>query len=103
MNTVAIFGSGSWAEEGMCLFQHKTVYRIPTQTVKVFDIIGAGDIVVACLAYGIAQGIPLLEACYFSNTVAGAMVNKLGRATVSLEGIVRLVEQKYATCSKPIL
>ena len=83
------------SEQGMALVQPKTynvqptasvavdVYRIPTTAREVYDVVGAGDTVIAYLAAMLAAGATPLEAATIANYAAGVEVGKLGAATVS--------------------
>jgi rfaE bifunctional protein kinase chain/domain len=73
--------------DGMALFQPgaKTPVTIPTEARKVFDVVGAGDTVVATLAVALASGVPLAEAVRLANLAAGIVVEKPGTATVTFD------------------
>ena len=55
--------------------------HVPAETLRVFDVTGAGDTVVATLASAIAVGAPLADAVRLANTAAGIVVAKPGTAT----------------------
>ncbi|MHB1312041.1 MAG: bifunctional heptose 7-phosphate kinase/heptose 1-phosphate adenyltransferase [Gemmatimonadaceae bacterium] len=59
------------------------VDRIPTTAREVYDVVGAGDTVIAYLAAMLAAGATPLEAAKIANYAAGVEVGKLGAATVS--------------------
>lgn len=72
--------------DGMALFEcGAEAISIPTEARRVFDVIGAGDTVVATLAVALAAGLPLRQAVGWANVAAGIVVEKPGTATVSLE------------------
>jgi D-beta-D-heptose 7-phosphate kinase/D-beta-D-heptose 1-phosphate adenosyltransferase len=50
---------------------------------EVFDVSGAGDTVIACIAVAIAAGANIREAAVIANYAAGIEVAKPGVATVS--------------------
>jgi D-beta-D-heptose 7-phosphate kinase/D-beta-D-heptose 1-phosphate adenosyltransferase len=50
----------------------------------VFDVIGAGDTVVAAFAVAIGSGLDLVAAADIANVAAGVVVQKRGTSTVSL-------------------
>ncbi len=64
------------------------VTRIPTTAREVFDVVGAGDTVIAYLATALAAGATAAEAAVISNFAAGVEVGKLGAATVSTAEIL---------------
>jgi D-beta-D-heptose 7-phosphate kinase/D-beta-D-heptose 1-phosphate adenosyltransferase len=72
------------SEDGMALFQGEHVHHLPTQAREVFDVTGAGDTVIATIAFSLAAGLSLLDACHVANLAAGIVVGKLGTATVTL-------------------
>lgn len=49
---------------------------------EVYDVVGAGDTVVAVLALALAAGISLGAAAHLANAAAGLVVRKLGNAVV---------------------
>lgn len=59
------------------------VHRIPTTAREVYDVVGAGDTVIAFVAAMLAAGATPLEAAEIANFAAGVEVGKLGAATVS--------------------
>jgi len=66
--------------DGLALFWGDDVQRMATVAREVFDVSGAGDTVIAALAWGLATGQPLVEACALANAAAGVVVGKLGTA-----------------------
>lgn len=70
--------------EGMVLARAETAGDVfPTKPRSVYDITGAGDMVLAMVGLGQAAGIPLSESVQLANVAAGLEVEKLGAATVS--------------------
>lgn len=84
------------SEAGMALFQERRETFLPTEAREVFDVTGAGDTVIASIAFMVAHGRTLLEACRLANAAAGIVVGKVGSATVSLDEL-RLVINKRTT------
>ena len=70
----------------MALFEEDFV-KIPTIAQEVFDVTGAGDTVVASLAYYLTQKDNLQEAMHFANEAAAVVVGKVGSATVTINEI----------------
>jgi bifunctional ADP-heptose synthase (sugar kinase/adenylyltransferase) len=71
-------------ERGMSLFEKSGgVKHIPTFAKEVYDIIGAGDTVVAALALGLACNASYGEAAMIANYAAGITVAKVGTSSVS--------------------
>lgn len=75
------------SEEGMAIFSTEGMTKIPTVAKEVFDVTGAGDTVIASLAFAYVQGEDIKEAAHFANAAAAVAVSKVGSATVSLEEI----------------
>jgi len=80
-------------EKGMSLFEKNgNIKHIPTFAKEVFDIIGAGDTVVATVALALASGASIEQAAVIANHAAGVTVGKIGTSTVSLEELKRRVQ-----------
>lgn len=78
------------SEDGMALFQAEGAQRLPTLAREVFDVTGAGDTVIAAIAFGLACELDMLAACQLANRAAGIVVGKLGAATVTLDELAAL-------------
>lgn len=75
------------SEEGIaCLDQDVQIY--PTVARDVFDVTGAGDTVIAALAFALGANYSIEQAIVFSNLAAGVVVGKLGSATATLDEII---------------
>lgn len=75
------------SEDGMAIFEGETMTKIPTVAREVYDVTGAGDTVIASLAYYLGIGEDIYEACHFANSAAAVVVGKIGSATATLEEI----------------
>ncbi len=75
------------SEDGIAIYD-EDVKRFPTVAREVFDVTGAGDTVIASLAFGLSAGMSIDDAAKFSNLAAGVVVGKIGSATVTLDEIV---------------
>ena len=71
------------SEEGMSLFDDAGHLRVLAQAREVYDVTGAGDTVIACLAALMATGMPAREAMAHANRAGGIVVGKFGTSTVS--------------------
>jgi len=78
--------------EGMCLFSDELEVRVPTFAKKVFDVTGAGDTVIASLAFALSQGLNLKEASVFSNLCAGHVVTKVGAVSIKFSDILKALK-----------
>ena len=75
-------------EEGISVFRYKgrkPAYHVPGKRIRMFDVAGAGDTVIATLALGIASGLELEAAAVLANEAGAITVQKPGTATLSLE------------------
>jgi len=74
------------SEDGIAIFE-KEVEVFPTVAKEVFDVTGAGDTVIASIAFALSSGLSIQESASFSNLAAGVVVGKIGSATVNLDEI----------------
>ncbi|MGB5964440.1 MAG: D-glycero-beta-D-manno-heptose-7-phosphate kinase [Sulfurimonadaceae bacterium] len=74
------------SEEGIAIYDGE-VKRFPTVAQEVFDVTGAGDTVIASIAFALSAGLSIEETARFSNLAAGVVVGKIGSATVTLDEI----------------
>ncbi len=74
------------SEEGIALFDKK-LQIFPTLAKEVFDVTGAGDTVLASLAFALTLENSIEEAIKFANLSAGVVVGKIGSATATIEEI----------------
>ena len=66
-------------ERGMILFEpDKPGVQIPTRAVKVHDVSGAGDTVIASMAVAMTSGSEVLEAATIANHAAGIVCGEVG-------------------------
>jgi D-beta-D-heptose 7-phosphate kinase/D-beta-D-heptose 1-phosphate adenosyltransferase len=72
------------AHRGMTLMGgSRPALHIKASAREVFDVVGAGDTVIATLALGLGAKIDLAEAARLANFAAGVVVGKRGTATVT--------------------
>jgi len=90
LNTNVLITRG---EKGMSLFQKDGgIFHIPTKGKEVYNIIGAGDTVVAVATLALVSGASLKEAAMISNIAAGIKVSKIEYPTVSIDEIKKYIE-----------
>lgn len=83
------------AEQGMSLVQaDKPAFHIRATAHEVFDVVGAGDTVVATLAVCLGSGLPLERAATLANMAAGIVVAKSGTATVSIYELMEEIRRQ---------
>lgn len=75
------------SEDGMAIYHQSQLEKISTKALETFDVTGAGDTVIASLAFAIANGMTIRAACEFSNQAAAVVVAKVGSATATLSEI----------------
>ncbi|MBJ21689.1 MAG: D-glycero-beta-D-manno-heptose-7-phosphate kinase [bacterium] len=63
-------------------------FDVPTRSLEVYDVQGAGDTAVAVLALGRAAGATLTEACIVANAAAAVVVDKVGTAAVEIRELL---------------
>ncbi|MDE5602924.1 MAG: D-glycero-beta-D-manno-heptose-7-phosphate kinase [Helicobacter sp.] len=80
------------SEDGIAVLD-ETLKTIPTVAKEVFDVTGAGDTVIAALAYMFALQKNILQSVYFANAAAAVVVNKIGSATASKEEIINYLKK----------
>ncbi len=83
------------SEDGIAIYDSE-LKRFPTVAKEVFDVTGAGDTVIASIAYALSAGKNINEAAKFANLAAGVVVEKIGSATVTVDEI----EEYEATLHK---
>ena len=73
--------------DGMSLINETETKQFSAKAIEVFDVSGAGDTVVAALAFGLGNGWTVSESIEFANIAAGIVVSKVGTATTTIEEI----------------
>jgi len=81
-------------EDGMTLFSGGGFHHLPTFSMEVFDVTGAGDTVIAMFTLAVAAGAAMLEAAALSNHAASVAVSKLGTAVVTVDEILANIESR---------
>ena len=74
------------SEDGIAIYD-EDVKRFPTVAKEVFDVTGAGDTVIASIAFALSCTKNIQESATFANLAAGVVVGKIGSATVSIDEI----------------
>ncbi len=80
------------------------VHHLASEAREVFDVSGAGDTVVACMAAAASLDIALADAAAIANTAAGVVVGKVGTAAArGSEVIAALHHQDISTAEAKVL
>jgi rfaE bifunctional protein kinase chain/domain len=77
------------SEEGMVILSELTHQLLPVKATEVFDVTGAGDTVLATMAYFIACGLTIEEACELANHAAAIVIRQVGSATTTIDEIIK--------------
>ncbi len=77
------------SEAGMTHITPQGHQHYPTKAVDVSDVTGAGDTVVAAIAFGMALGWDQATMMHVANCAAGVVVSKVGTATATIDEINR--------------
>ena len=76
------------SEEGMAIVSENECKLLPVKATEVFDVTGAGDTVLATIAYFIASGLSVEEACELANHAAAIVIRHIGSATTTIDEII---------------
>ena len=74
------------SDEGIAIYDDE-LKIFPTVAKEVFDVTGAGDTVIASIAFILSAGKNIDDMAGFANLAAGIVVGKVGSATVTLDEI----------------
>jgi len=86
------------SEDGIATFDN-VMKKFPTVAKEVFDVTGAGDTVIASIAFALSADKSIEEVARFSNLSAGVVVGKIGSATVTLDEIFEYEASLHKTTS----
>lgn len=67
--------------QGMILYSDKKITNINAVQQDVFNVVGAGDTVLAGLSAGLINGLSIKESSFIANDLAAEMISKLSRTT----------------------
>lgn len=81
------------SEEGMVILDEITYKLLPVKATAVFDVTGAGDTVLATMAYFIASGLNIEDACELANHAAAIVIRRVGSATTTIDEIINDIEK----------
>lgn len=88
-------------KEGAYLKTKGISEAIPTRPRSVYDVTGAGDMVLATLAMTLAAGCDYKTAVQLANIAGGIEVEKFGTATVSIEEVINeIISQNRSKSGK---
>jgi rfaE bifunctional protein kinase chain/domain len=82
------------SEQGMVIISELTYKLLPVKATSVFDVTGAGDTVLATMAYFMAQGLNVEEACELANHAAAIVIRQTGSAVTTVDEILEDIERR---------
>ncbi len=80
------------SEEGMAIVTERSSKLLPVKATEVFDVTGAGDTVIATIAYFVAAGLSVEEACELANHAAAIVIRHIGSATTTIDEVLKDME-----------
>lgn len=83
------------SEGGMAILTPDTYQLLEVKATEVFDVTGAGDTVLATLAYFTALGFTVEEACELANHAAAIVIRRVGSASTTIDEIIADMENDY--------
>ena len=84
-------------KDGAYVHDESVSALIPTQPRRVYDVTGAGDMVLATLATALSGACDLVTAVHLANIAGGIEVGKFGVATVSTDEMIDEIAVRYGT------
>lgn len=88
------------SEEGIAILDKNKLIKSPTIAKEVYDVTGAGDTVIAALAFGLSGGLNIYEACDFANAAAAVVIGKIGSASANFSEIIAFLHNGLSASSK---
>lgn len=82
------------SEDGIAILTTAYCEVLPVMATEVYDVTGAGDTVIATLAYCTALGFSITEACTIANYAASIVIRHIGSATTTTEEIIKAIKNK---------
>ena len=76
------------SEEGMVILSELTHKLLPVKATEVFDVTGAGDTVLSAIAFFMAAGFTVEEACEVANHAAAIVIRQVGSASATIDDIL---------------
>ncbi|MBZ7928272.1 D-glycero-beta-D-manno-heptose-7-phosphate kinase [Campylobacter molothri] len=82
------------SEAGIAVYDQK-LHIAPAKALEVYDVTGAGDSVIAVLAFCLANKVDIFKACEIANEAAAVVVSKVGSVSVSFDEIKSLKRSDF--------
>ena len=87
-------------DKGMVISTREKLWHIPAIRREVFDVTGAGDMVIAAYTLSELSGYDMLNSAIVASVAAGIEVTKLGATPVSVDEINSVLEEEYEEIKK---
>ena len=81
------------SEEGMYIVSRLAPTLLTVKATEVFDVTGAGDTVLASIAYFVSLGFGVEEACTLANYAAAIVIRHVGNAATTVDEILKELSQ----------
>ena len=79
-------------EDGMTLFEkNRHSLKIEATARKVYDVTGAGDTVISCMAVALGTGLSFAESAHIANVAAGVVVEQIGTTAINLRKLQEIL------------
>lgn len=85
------------SEKGMCLLNHEKRIDVAAEAQEIIDVSGAGDTVIATLAWGIEKGYSIENAARIANIAASIVIKKVGTSAIELKELLENMPAALAT------
>ncbi len=82
------------SEKGISYVGRDEIVHVPTTAQEVYDVSGAGDTVMATLVYGWLAGMDVRSMLELANLAAGIVIRRLGTHAITLEEILREIDDE---------
>jgi len=76
----------------MAIVTERSSKLLPVKATEVFDVTGAGDTVIATIAYFVAAGFSVEESCELANHAAAIVIRHIGSATTTVDEVLKDME-----------
>lgn len=80
------------SEGGIAIITPDGSKILPVVATEVYDVTGAGDTVMATLAYCLSLGFDIEDACRYANFAASIVIRQIGSATTTIEEIINAIK-----------
>ncbi len=88
------------SERGLSYIDKEKVFHIPTYAQEVFDVSGAGDTVVAALAFGVLCNLDMEDILKFANLCASIVIKHIGTYAIKKEDILNSLKSSKGSCMR---